>query len=170
MRVGIIGGSGLYNMNGVEGLEEVEVKTPFGTPSDSVLCGTLDGHPVAFLPRHGRGHVHNPTEVNYRANIWALKSLGCESLISVGGSARCVKNYPLGISCSLTSSSTAHVASEPILSSRKAVLLTCPLPTRHARTCGGLWPKRQPNLALSTPSVAHTYVSKARSFRHARSL
>ena len=96
MRVGIIGGSGLYNMNGVEGLEEVEVKTPFGNPSDSVLCGTLDGYPVAFLPRHGRGHVHNPTEVNYRANIWALKSLGCESLISVGAVGSMREELPPG--------------------------------------------------------------------------
>jgi len=96
MRVGIIGGSGLYQMKGVTDLKEVEVSTPFGKPSDAVLCGELDGHPVAFLPRHGRGHVHNPSEVNYRANIWALKSLGCESVISVGAVGSMREELPPG--------------------------------------------------------------------------
>lgn len=81
--VGIIGGSGLYNMQGMEITEEREIKTPYGPPSDKMLIGTLDGTPVAFMPRHGRGHRLTPTEVNYRANIFAFKLLGVSHIISV---------------------------------------------------------------------------------------
>ena len=81
--IGIIGGSGLYRMEGLALDRAVAVKTPFGDPSDSVHLGNLDGAPVAFLARHGEGHRFTPTEVNYRANLWALKSLGVERLISV---------------------------------------------------------------------------------------
>ncbi|MFL7790816.1 MAG: S-methyl-5'-thioadenosine phosphorylase, partial [Anaerolineae bacterium] len=74
--IGVIGGSGLYQMDGLTDVEEYKVVTPFGDPSDAVIVGTLEGAPVAFLARHGRGHRIMPTEVNYRANIFALKSLG----------------------------------------------------------------------------------------------
>jgi len=80
---GIIGGSGLYNMEGMEITEERTIETPFGMPSDKMLLGTLDGHPVAFMPRHGRGHRFSPSEVNYRANIYAFKTLGVDTIISV---------------------------------------------------------------------------------------
>lgn len=82
-RIGILGGSGLYDMPGLTGQREQAIDTPFGTPSDAVLLGELDGEELAFLPRHGRGHRFNPSEVNYRANVWALKSLGVEWIISV---------------------------------------------------------------------------------------
>ena len=82
-RIGIIGGSGLYDMPGVTDIEEVKVDTPFGTPSDRVRVGQMDGTPVAFLPRHGRGHRFNPSEINYRANIWALKKVGVDFVLSV---------------------------------------------------------------------------------------
>lgn len=82
-RIGIIGGSGLYDMAGVSDVEEVAISTPFGEPSDAVRTANLNGVPVAFLPRHGRGHRHNPSEINYRANIWALKSLGVDFILSV---------------------------------------------------------------------------------------
>lgn len=81
--IGIIGGSGLYDMEGVTGLERVPVLTPFGPTSDDISVGELDGHPVAFLSRHGRGHRLAPHEIPYRANIWALKDLGVRWLISV---------------------------------------------------------------------------------------
>jgi 5'-methylthioadenosine phosphorylase len=81
--IGVIGGSGVYQIDGLEGASWVRVKSPFGKPSDDVLVGRLDGTPIAFLPRHGRGHVHSPTSVPYRANIDALKRLGCTDLISV---------------------------------------------------------------------------------------
>ena len=81
--IGIIGGSGLYDMDGLAGVREVKVRTPFGEPSDALVTGTLDGIRLAFLSRHGRGHRIAPTDINYRANIYALKTLGVERVISV---------------------------------------------------------------------------------------
>ncbi|HEX2931752.1 MAG TPA: S-methyl-5'-thioadenosine phosphorylase [Candidatus Binatia bacterium] len=81
--IGIIGGSGLYRMDGLEGVREVEVKTPFGKPSDKLVRGRVDKVEMVFLPRHGRGHRWLPTEINFRANIFALKKLGVERIISV---------------------------------------------------------------------------------------
>ena len=83
VRIGIIGGSGLYNMPDLHVIRTVEVDTPFGQPSDAFIIGELAGSVVAFVPRHGRGHVHTPSEVPYRANIYALKALGVEKVISV---------------------------------------------------------------------------------------
>lgn len=83
-RIAVIGGSGLYEMRGVSQTREVRVPTPFGDPSDAILLGTLHGVRCAFLPRHGRGHSFLPSEINGRANLWALKSLGVERVISVG--------------------------------------------------------------------------------------
>lgn len=82
-KLGVIGGSGLYNMDALSNVKEVEVDTPFGKPSDALITGTLDGAELVFLPRHGRGHTLTPSEVPYRANIWALKSLGVEWVLSV---------------------------------------------------------------------------------------
>ncbi len=81
--VAVIGGSGLYAMEELRGVKEIKMRTPFGSPSDAVIVGTLEGVKVAFLPRHGRGHRINPSEVNHRANIFALKTLGVEQIISV---------------------------------------------------------------------------------------
>ena len=81
--IGVIGGSGFYNMPGLTDAREVRGKTPFGDPSDAIVIGTLEGQRVAFLSRHGRGHRISPSEINYRANICALKMLGVERLISV---------------------------------------------------------------------------------------
>ncbi len=81
--IGVIGGSGIYQIDGLEGAAWVKVETPWGEPSDEILTGALDGVPMAFLPRHGRGHVHSPSTVPYRANIDALKRLGVTDVISV---------------------------------------------------------------------------------------
>lgn len=81
--IGIIGGSGLYQMEGLKKVKEVGIKTPFGNPSDKLVVGELEGKKVAFLPRHGRGHRILPSELNFRANIWALKKLGAQRIISV---------------------------------------------------------------------------------------
>ena len=83
VRIGVIGGSGLYEMEGMTGIKEVKPRTPFGDPSDIVVIGEIEGKRIAFLPRHGRGHYISPTEVPSRANIYALKSLGVEWIISV---------------------------------------------------------------------------------------
>jgi 5'-methylthioadenosine phosphorylase len=81
--IGILGGSGLYAMEGLSVSERRSVTTPFGEPSGPLVLGTLEGTPVAFLARHGEGHRFTPSEINYRANIWALKSVGVRTLISV---------------------------------------------------------------------------------------
>ena len=81
--IGIIGGSGVYNIDALEGAEWKTVESPWGTPSDQILTGTLNGVTMSFLPRHGRGHVHSPTTVPYRANIDALKRIGVTDVISV---------------------------------------------------------------------------------------
>ncbi|MGB5067710.1 MAG: S-methyl-5'-thioadenosine phosphorylase, partial [Albidovulum sp.] len=81
--IGVIGGSGLYDIAGLAGAEWQGVDTPWGPPSDQILTGTLDGIKMAFLPRHGRGHVHTPATIPYRANIDALKRLGVTDIISV---------------------------------------------------------------------------------------
>jgi 5'-methylthioadenosine phosphorylase len=93
VKIGVIGGSGLYRMRGLTNTREVHVETPFGTPSDVITVGEVNGVPIAFLPRHGRGHRLNPTEVPVRANIWALKSLGVESLISVSAVGSLREDY-----------------------------------------------------------------------------
>jgi 5'-methylthioadenosine phosphorylase len=82
-KVGVIGGTGLYQLEGMTGVQEVKVKTPFGYPSDAIILGDVDGVKVAFLPRHGRGHVITPTELPSKANIYAMKSLGVEYILSV---------------------------------------------------------------------------------------
>src|SRR5438128_11387984 len=82
IRIGIIGGSGLYQMDGLTNAEEVEVETPFGKPSDLYRVGTLEGQRVAFLARHNRNHTISPSELNFRANIYGLKKLGVEWILS----------------------------------------------------------------------------------------
>lgn len=81
--VGVIGGSGLYDIEGIRDLEEVTLETPFGAPSDAFITGQLEGVRCVFLPRHGRGHRLMPSEVNYRANVWGLKKLGVRHVVGV---------------------------------------------------------------------------------------
>jgi len=82
-KIGVIGGTGLYDIEGLTDIEEVNIDTPFGKPSDAITIGKLEGVGIAFLPRHGRGHRISPTELPVRANIYALKSLGVEHIIAV---------------------------------------------------------------------------------------
>ncbi len=93
-KIGIIGGSGLYHMGGLSNTREVRVKTPFGDPSDAIVIGTLEEKRVAFLARHGRGHRFTPSEINYRANICALKMVGVEQVISVSAVGSLNDKYP----------------------------------------------------------------------------
>ncbi len=83
MKLGIIGGSGLYEIEGLKGVEELKVETPFGAPSDTLLTGELQGAQVVFLPRHGKGHRLLPGDLNHRANIYALKTLGVTHILSI---------------------------------------------------------------------------------------
>ena len=82
-KIGVIGGTGLYDVEGLTDVEEVKIDTPFGKPSDSIVVGKLEGVGVAFLPRHGRGHTIMPSEVNFRANIYGMKKLGVDEMLSI---------------------------------------------------------------------------------------
>lgn len=94
--IGIIGGSGLYNISGLTDQKWVKVETPWGDPSDELLTGKLDGVSCVFLPRHGRGHVVSPTEVNYQANIAAMKMLGVTDIVSVSAVGSLKEELPPG--------------------------------------------------------------------------
>jgi 5'-methylthioadenosine phosphorylase len=96
IKLAIIGGSGLYNMDGIQAAMELELDTPFGSPSAPVVVGTLEGQRVAFLSRHGIGHRINPGEVPYRANIYALKSLGVERIVSISACGSLREDYAPG--------------------------------------------------------------------------
>ncbi len=91
--IGVIGGSGLYEMEGFTDVEELTLDTPFGPPSDHLVLGTLEGKSVAFLPRHGRGHRILPHELNYRANVYAMKQLGVQWILSVSAVGSLKKEY-----------------------------------------------------------------------------
>jgi 5'-methylthioadenosine phosphorylase len=95
-KLAIIGGSGLYNMTGLENPQEFALETPFGKPSAPIVVGTLENQTVAFLARHGLGHFISPSEVNYRANIYALKSLGVERIVSVSACGSLREDYAPG--------------------------------------------------------------------------
>ncbi|MDR2860320.1 MAG: S-methyl-5'-thioadenosine phosphorylase [Elusimicrobiota bacterium] len=82
VKIAFIGGSGLYEVEGIENVIEKSIDTPFGKPSDSIVIGTINGIRCAFLPRHARGHIYTPAEINQRANMWALKSLGVEQIVA----------------------------------------------------------------------------------------
>ncbi|HVG31889.1 MAG TPA: S-methyl-5'-thioadenosine phosphorylase [Pyrinomonadaceae bacterium] len=92
-RIGIIGGSGLYQMPELTEIEEIKVETPFGSPSDAFIVGTLEGVRVAFLPRHGRGHKLTPSELPFRANIYAMKLLGVERILSASAVGSLQEKY-----------------------------------------------------------------------------
>lgn len=96
IRIGVIGGSGLYSMPQLTDVEELEVRTPFGMPSDAITVGRLNGVRVAFLPRHGSGHVYLPSEVPYRANLYALKMLGVREVIGVSACGSLREDYQPG--------------------------------------------------------------------------
>jgi 5'-methylthioadenosine phosphorylase len=91
--IGIIGGTGLYQMEGFADVAETRLETPFGPPSDSLFVGTLEGHRVAFLPRHGRGHRILPHELNFRANVYAMKALGVQWILSVSAVGSLKERY-----------------------------------------------------------------------------
>ncbi|MDQ6651691.1 MAG: S-methyl-5'-thioadenosine phosphorylase, partial [Acidobacteriota bacterium] len=93
VKIGIIGGSGLYQMSELNDVEEINVDTPFGSPSDSFIVGTLENQRVAFLPRHGRGHLFTPSEVPFRANIYGMKLLGVERILSASAVGSLQEQY-----------------------------------------------------------------------------
>ena len=96
LTVAVLGGSGLYDLDGLTDVSEERVRTPFGDPSDAIVVGRLGEVRMLFLPRHGRGHLVNPSEINYRANLWALKSLGAELCISISAVGSMREEIPPG--------------------------------------------------------------------------
>ncbi|MBH0201449.1 MAG: S-methyl-5'-thioadenosine phosphorylase [Nitrospira sp.] len=138
--VGVIGGSGLYDIEGLTSARSIRVRTPFGAPSDAITVGLLEGIRVAFLSRHGRGHVVNPSGINYRANIFALKSLGVSHVISVSAVGSMKESIPPGdvavpdqfidltkrrVSTFFDEGIVAHVAfGEPMCAELRQALLT----------------------------------------------
>lgn len=96
IRIAVIGGSGLYRMPQLSSVREYHIDTPFGKPSDVIIAGDVAGIRVAFIPRHGQGHIHLPSEVPYRANIYALKTLGVEQIISVSACGSLREDYAPG--------------------------------------------------------------------------
>jgi len=133
-RIGIIGGSGLYDIEGLEKLDSITLDTPFGTPSDSYELGELSGREVVFLPRHGRGHRLLPSEVNYCANIWGMKKLGVEHLISVsavGSLKQELKPVDIVMVDQFGDGIVAHVSfGDPVCGNLHQVLVTA------AQNCG----------------------------------
>lgn len=96
MTIGIIGGSGLYEMEGLKNVRTKKVLTPYGSPSDHFVIGELNQKTFVFLPRHGRGHIISPSEINYRANIWAMKKLGVQILFSISAVGSMKEEIPPG--------------------------------------------------------------------------
>lgn len=96
LTVAVIGGSGLYDLDGLTDVSEERVRTPFGDPSDAIVTGRLGAVRMLFLPRHGRGHLVNPSDINYRANLWALKSLGAQYCISISAVGSLREEIPPG--------------------------------------------------------------------------
>ncbi|MBT5471980.1 MAG: S-methyl-5'-thioadenosine phosphorylase [Nitrospina sp.] len=94
--IGVIGGSGLYQMEGLDVTDKIAIDTPYGSPSDEIIIGTLRGKKLAFLPRHGVGHFIPPSEINFRANIFAMKKLGVQKIISVSAVGSMKEKYPPG--------------------------------------------------------------------------
>lgn len=153
--IGIIGGSGLYDIEGLSKIKHVPVRTPFGQPSDDIVLGELDGVRVAFLSRHGRGHRLNPSEINYRANIYAMKSLGVRRVISVSAVGSMKESMKPGdvvlpdqfidltkrrISTFFEGGTVAHVAfGEPVCASLGASLLAAARSTGATVHQGGTY-------------------------------
>jgi 5'-methylthioadenosine phosphorylase len=144
--IGVIGGSGLYEIDGFEGEREFVVETPFGPPSDAIMGGTLHGRPVYFLPRHARGHVLAPHEINYRANIYALRMLGVRWILCVTAVGSLQEDYaPRDIVLPAqfydrTSNRAAHTffGSGIVAHISFADPISAPLRTLLAQTCSSL--------------------------------
>ena len=168
-RLAVIGGSGLYSMEGLQDVEEVEVSTPYGSPSDAIVVGTLEGVGVAFLPRHGRGHRISPTNLPVKANIYALKRLGVERIVSVSavGSLR-EEMKPLDMVVPHQIIDRTRLRGNTFFDGEMVVHVAfsdpfCPSLSHWCTTR----PRRQ---GLPCTKGASTWLWKGRPFRHVRSL
>src|SRR5436190_7601362 len=132
--LGIIGGSGIYDLPGLEDVRDEAIKSPWGEPSAPLRRGTLAGLPIVFLPRHGKGHVLSPSDINYRANIDAMKRAGVTDLVALSACGPSRRNCGPVPSCWSISSSTAPAGARA-RSSAKAVSLMCRWPIPFRRAC-----------------------------------
>ena len=167
--LGVIGGSGLYQMKGLDITDRLTVETPYGYPSDEIIIGNLRGTKMAFLPRHGVGHFITPSEINFRANIFAMKKIGVEKIISVSAVGSMKEKYPPGhfvvpdqfidrtnqrISTFFTTGMVGHVSlADPVCGATADILLM-------------LLKKRVPPFTREE----HIFASKGRSFQLERNL
>lgn len=140
LKIGIIGGSGLYQLDALENPQWHEVSTPWGDPSDALLTGRIAGIKCVFLPRHGRGHVLGPTQLNYRANIDALKRLGVTDLVSISAVGSLSENMAPGEVVVVDQFIDRTFARKSSFSA-KAWSRMSPWLTRFARACPHAWPR-----------------------------
>ena len=150
--IGIIGGSGLYEMEEVRGATESD-RDPVRAPSDTLIGGKVGGRQVYFLPRHGRGHRILPHELNHRANIYALRSLNVRWIISVGAVGSLQEKYAPRDYCCLRNFTIAQAGAQPTRSSAKALLRISRSLSLSARSCGICSPN-QPGLSASQSTTA----------------
>jgi 5'-methylthioadenosine phosphorylase len=172
-RIGIIGGSGLYQIDGVQNLKEIKVETPFGSPSDLLIEGELEGKKVVFLPRHGKGHRITPSELNNQANIYALKSLDVTTIISVSAVGSLRPDYkPLDIvvidqffdrtnqarkNTFFGDGIVAHIPfAQPLCSDLRTILYDAGLATGASMKMGGTYLNME-GPAFSTLAESETY-------------
>jgi 5'-methylthioadenosine phosphorylase len=164
-QIGIIGGSGLYQMEGLTDIREISVETPFGTPSDNFILGTLDGVRVAFLARHGRGHRITPTELNFRANIYAMKLLGAERIISASAVGSLQEQYaPTDIVIPDQFFDRTRGRASTFFGEGVVAHITSPI--RFATLLAVYWPARAKASASRFIAAEHTFAWKVRRFRH----
>ena len=156
-KIAVIGGTGLENIEGLTDIQQVNIDTPFGKPSDAITLGKLDGVGIAFLPRHGRGHFISPTELPARANIYALKSLGVEQIIAVCSCGSFKQDYCAGTSGDSRPDYRPHAQSYQYFLYRRHC--------RSHRFCRAFLPGTQPNsLRISQSRPKQLFMPKALMF------
>ena len=163
VEVGILGGTGLYEIEGIQDLEEYRLRTPLGEPSEAYLVGRLRGRRVAFLSRHGRGHRLLPMEINYRANVYGFKMLGVERVISVSSVGSLRGTSGRAISFSPTSSSIRPTVAAR--SSARGSPPTSPSPNRSVRSCPNSYTERPSSWASARGSAERTSAWRVRPSR-----
>ncbi len=159
--IGFIGGSGVYDLDGLDDRAWVKVRTPWGDPSDEILTGRLHGVRVAFLPRHGRGHPTPPSALNYRANIDAMKRIGCTELISLSAVGSLREDLPPGHFVIVDQFIDRTFAREKSFFG-KGCVATSRSHTRSARASAMRWNRPRRTSASRTPAAAPTWSWKAR--------
>ncbi len=159
--LGIIGGSGIYDLPGLENVREERIASPWGEPSAPLRIGEIDGLPIVFLSRHDKGHRLSPTDINYRANIDVLKRAGVTDLISLSACGSFKEELPPGTFV-LVDQFVDRTFTAPARSSAQAASRMCPWRIRSARACASISPKRPRPRASRSRGAAPMSASRAR--------